>query len=535
MPREQLQALAADVRRLLTAGAASAPGDERLGQRVGTLLELARKVPALAPAARAARRVTASDPDAAPRALLDLLALVRQVCGALAAPDGAGPAVDVEASGPWQTSAPVREVYPVVDALGAGGDGRAEKLRKALEGWAAPDLRLMGPLQSAFAEKGGRMSELVARQAPELLGPAAVPELRRGLDLRGHAGDGWRLVAICRLGPAGFDLCLRAFEEGSPPVRQAALEGVAVAAPDRAEAVFLGQLAAETTREMRVEVVEALGRLGQTARAAIPALVAVLEDENGLGPSARTALVEIGRPAVPALAATLRDGSDRAREGAARVLKCLGGAAEEAAPALLDCLRELLAQNFTGTLFCQAALALAAAAPRHPEAAPLLTRVVRRGGVSQREAIEALGGLPTTDPQAGVALAEVLARSKEMASLRAAVDALGRLGPAAVSAIPSLLRLLGDRVAQQWAAAEALALVGPHDPAAVVPDVVEALLKEETPLTRIQMMEILKRIGPPAREAALALGLFAESGADRWERAQAAEALRSIEGLPAAG
>jgi hypothetical protein len=87
--------------------------------------------------------------------------------------------------------------------------------------------------------------------------------------------------------------------------------------------------------------------------------------------------------------------------------------------------------------------------------------------------------------------------------------------PGALLDLLALLRLLGDRVAQQWAAAEALALVGPHAPAAVVPGVVEALLKEEAPLTRPRMMEVLKRIGPPAREATLSLSLFAESGADR--------------------
>jgi hypothetical protein len=127
----------------------------------------------------------------------------------------------------------------------------------------------------------------------------------------------------------------------------------------------------------------------------------------------------------------------------------------------------------------------------------------------------------------------MMAQESDFAALNAAVTALRALGPAAAAAAPALLRMLADRKAEQWAAATALKVIGPHDPAAVVPGVVEALVNEWNSVLRLKMVEILERIGPPARAAELALGLLAESDESEEVRALAARALRAVQGEPA--
>jgi len=92
MPRDELQALTADVRRLLAAGGTAAVGDDGLRRRGQALRELGRKVPALASIADAVERVLGAGPTAATPALLDLLLVARQVGASLAGTDGTGPA-----------------------------------------------------------------------------------------------------------------------------------------------------------------------------------------------------------------------------------------------------------------------------------------------------------------------------------------------------------------------------------------------------------------------------------------------------------
>ena len=88
MPKEQLLGLAADVDRLLVAGAGVADG-EVLRRRSKTLREMGKKVPALVPVADAVDRVTSASAPAA--AFLDLLVMTRQVRASLATTGTDGP------------------------------------------------------------------------------------------------------------------------------------------------------------------------------------------------------------------------------------------------------------------------------------------------------------------------------------------------------------------------------------------------------------------------------------------------------------
>jgi hypothetical protein len=538
MAREQLQALAVDVRRLLAVGGAAAAGDERLRQRAGALRELAQKVPALAPVAQAVERVVGAGPERAAAALLELTALLRPVCGALALHGGAGELTEIGPGGPWASDLPVAAARDVAEALQARGEVRLQKVCDALGGRLRPDLRLVGPLLDVFGERSAAVAAEVARRAPTLLGPASLPELRAGLDFRGQAGPAQRLMAICHLdNAAGLDLCRQAFREGGPALRLAAVAGVAVAAPEQAEALLVERVYAETNSEVRQALVAALGRLAGTTGNAIPVLAALLGDAKaGLGPHAAQALARIGRPAVPALAAALR--ANGGGTWAATALECIGQAAAEAVPALLDYLRGLKARGLSGVTaadFCSGARALRAVAPRlPPESVPLLIDVVRVGRFKWEEAAEALSLLAPNDREAAAAVAETFTRPNLPAAQQTAAVALGRFGAAAVAAVPALLRMLADRAAEQWAAAEALKQIGPHAPAAVVPGVVEALLREDNYHLRTRMLAILERIGPRAREAELALSLLAESDENETVRAAAARVLKVVQGGPAA-
>ncbi len=91
--------------------------------------------------------------------------------------------------------------------------------------------------------------------------------------------------------------------------------------------VLIDQLSDET-REVRERAAEALGKIGEPAKEAIPALLEALGDEaREVRERAAEALGKIGKPAkgaIPVLIEALNDESDRVRESAAEALEKLG-------------------------------------------------------------------------------------------------------------------------------------------------------------------------------------------------------------------
>src|SRR5262245_34510739 len=122
MAREQLQALAADLHRLLLAGAAAGRGDERLARHSRTLQALGGQVPALARLGEAVERLAAAAPERAGPSFLDLLLGARQVAGLVAAADVPATPVPLLPAGPWNTPTAGQEVYAFRGLL--GGDAR---------------------------------------------------------------------------------------------------------------------------------------------------------------------------------------------------------------------------------------------------------------------------------------------------------------------------------------------------------------------------------------------------------------------------
>src|SRR5262245_59486583 len=129
MPRETLLGLAADVDRLLAAGAPAAAGNERLGQRGGRLRALGQKVPALVPVADAVGRLSGAEPKKAAPALLELAQTSRQLRASLAGHGVAGELEPLPESGPWRTPLAVRDARLLNEVLSGGGSNREDELR----------------------------------------------------------------------------------------------------------------------------------------------------------------------------------------------------------------------------------------------------------------------------------------------------------------------------------------------------------------------------------------------------------------------
>jgi hypothetical protein len=207
MPREELEALAADVRRLLDAGGAAASGDGRLLRRAAALRSLARQVPALEAIATAAEGTASVPPARATAALLDLLLVARHARAGLAAPSAAGDAVPVPDAGPWATPAHVRNLAFCAACLrrAALDDGE----RAAL---AVADLRLLDAVVVALREASDDVADLLAERTLPAFGPAVTAELRRGLEHEPPLAAARRLIALCRLDPDAARDALRALD-----------------------------------------------------------------------------------------------------------------------------------------------------------------------------------------------------------------------------------------------------------------------------------------------------------------------------------
>jgi HEAT repeat protein len=292
MPREQLQLLAADVERLLAAGAAVAAGDEGLERRSKALRELGQKVPVLLQIADAVDRTVNAPAKQVTPALLDLLLIVRQVRANLSSASVSGEAKAIAPSGPWTSTAPMRELESWIDALTSSGSGRTKVLKKALARDDFTDLRMVDPLMKALGSTHFGLARLVAEKALPAFGRKVLPELQEHFDLTtGKAAEARCLQAICVIDPAkGADLCRRGLTEGSTPVKLQSLRSLSRLAPEETEKAALTLLASKASPEVNCAAYFALA----TAKSdeALEALLAaflskkdtyLFETENSLG------------------------------------------------------------------------------------------------------------------------------------------------------------------------------------------------------------------------------------------------------------
>lgn len=217
--------------------------------------------------------------------------------------------------------------------------------------------------------------------------------------------------------------------------------------------------------DVRLEAIGALGRLGPLATDAIPALVRLLDDPDGLlRRSAARAIGQCGAEAVPALSAalshsdrhvrrqatwalgrlgekarpaviklgqTLSDSDSRTATGAAQALGTLGPIAEPAIPHLIRALSSL------NRVLCRlAARALSQIGP--PAMVPLFEPLFDADPFVRGEAARALNWIEGDLSGAVGALVTVLRIDPSAARRVQAAQALGCLGPRAAAAADAL-------------------------------------------------------------------------------------------------
>jgi HEAT repeat protein len=248
----------------------------------------------------------------------------------------------------------------------------------------------------------------------------------------------------------------------------------------------------------------ALGWAGQASSAAAAAVsldVSTAEDRQ----AALASLREIDQrqnEAVLALRALLQQGPAALRGPAIDSLAKFGSAGQSATPELVQLLAD--AGQDQGVRRA-AARALGSVGDGSPVAyAALMAAAQDQGSVALRkEAITALGGMSASAVNAAHALVEIIKDPNVSQDVsRAAIEAIGKLGPAAQPAVPELAEILkSGPTSNRKAAAQALGGLGP----AAVSDLIMALRGEQEPSVRNATATSLAKIGPPAVPALIAV------------------------------
>ncbi len=278
--RDQLLGLAADVDRLLAAGATAASGNENLSRRGKSLRNLGEKVAALKPVADAVGKVLEAPAKQIGHAFLDLLTMARQLRTSLSSVGVEGTLAPVSASGPWHTPLHVRDLTPLHGCLAGSGSGREEVLKDAIQRKATADLRLLSPLLDAIEDNYAPLSDLVTEQALPALGVGVLPEVETRLKITdGKIPDARRLGLICKLNPErGLELCRQAIKTGSIALRVKALELLPdISHKDEAEKTGL-ELYQDKSAEVRVAAILALRHA--KSKEALAAILAAASDRS---------------------------------------------------------------------------------------------------------------------------------------------------------------------------------------------------------------------------------------------------------------
>jgi HEAT repeat protein len=278
---------------------------------------------------------------------------------------------------------------------------------------------------------------------------------------------------------------------------------------DASLAALLRPLLADRDSYVRRIAIEGLATVGAPAKGAIKDLEAIAT--NDLNPtrrvSARVALIRIAGASVERVRALadLLEPMTYINEPMAKDRK--GG---------LDYESARFAASELGRLGLEAN-----AATRKLLAALKHTDAGIRGG-----AASALGEVGANSPEAVAALLDILKNDPQRETRRTAAGSLGKIGPKAKAAIPTLrTALIGDGERGWWIAAEALGKIGGAD---VVPVLVEALTNPDEGIRHTSMIW-LGNLGSLAKSAVKDLEKAAKTDARDFNRTAAREALRKIE------
>jgi HEAT repeat protein len=445
MPRETLLALTNDVTRLLAAGGSSAPGDDGLRKRSLRLRELGKQVAALIPIADAVDKVLSASPKQANAALLDLAVVARQVRGSLTTAGLSGEMKSFSGEANWATPLSIRDLNGLMECLDrsdpynyAGVPNKLERVKSTFEGGKLADLRLVGPMIGVLGGGNSDLADYLATTVLPSFGRSVLPDLERGLDLKGKIGDARRLLAICAIdSKRGAELCRQALAEGSESVQTRALECLGSIDPKSAEQVAL-KMIVEGKSGIRAACCRALRNV--VTDNVLNAITACVEDGSEVWQAAQKVLTTYKHPKTTEHLLNLLNAAIKGWENVPAAKKKPAPAAapkgkKKPARDPNEILRESLQEQMSrlASVLClrpdvAKAVDSLVTLSRHPHAD---TRVV---------AANALGQAGPVSNNVVPALVELL-NDKLNAVQSAAVDALNKIGPPAKAAVPELLKL----------------------------------------------------------------------------------------------
>jgi HEAT repeat protein len=259
------------------------------------------------------------------------------------------------------------------------------------------------------------------------------------------------------------------------------------------------------SQALRYHAIVALGQIGPPASAAIPALNMLLgrKGKYGVFEDSDVIVEALGKIGVPPIAKLLDVFLREAKSGAAYDLSRLGPKAKAAIPSLRGALTDQRLQ-----VRIDAAVALVFIAPPAPEAVPVLIDALEHHPEEGYQVPEALGRL---GPDAKAALPTLIGLVRGGTPGSGDVEALAQVDPEGKVCVPALVTALGDKdPSVSDAAARALGLLGPAASEAIPAlaatlkrDFMQPFENEGSPL--VAAAKALGRIGPDARSAIPAL------------------------------
>lgn len=277
------------------------------------------------------------------------------------------------------------------------------------------------------------------------------------------------LWALARVHPEDKELLrqtmtylVERLKDSDPFVRVTAAQGLLALPRDPEIAMPIWEKALENADEATMR--HALDALASLGAPAVPRLIEALKHEKARV-EAIYILGRIGPPAAPAtkaLAALLNDKNDRVVHESALALANIGPGAKEAVPALVKILEQ---EHDPDLNFAAVAYALGKIGPDAASAEPSLLRQL--GSSNRQAAMLSAWALVQIRPDSSEIAAKavpVLAEGLAVplpAGRKTAAEALGKLGPSAKAALPSLQKAAKDEdQGVRDAVAQALKAIG---------------------------------------------------------------------------
>ncbi len=388
-----------------------------------------------------------------------------------------------------------------------------------------------GPVQRELARLVSDDATVAARAA-EALGQlkqraaVAVPSLIEQLthtDERVSGMAGWALTQIGAPPAATAPTLLKMLQRKQQVVREAAAE--ALVALGRPAVPGLVEQIRRPGREARIRAIGMLGRIGKPAAGSILPLIRIQSDKfGGVRSVAQAALDAIGpaqRRLLPSLLGLARHDDARVRAAAIRQVGRMGRDGRAALPAMVESLADV-----NDAVQVEARDVLIGFGKR--SVGVLAGLLADRRSFVRRRAIEALGKIgPAAAP--AVVRMRLLVSDSDVAVRRETVRALGRIGTPEGLVVGALARGLADSdPTARLIAIAALGAIG-RRAAAAVPGLI-ALEKDPELDVRAARAEALGKIGRPTKLVGPAL--VKALGDPFIIRTRAAEGLRKM-GQPA--